>query len=107
MRTGSGAYSKWRRVEFWVAVIPERHAVKVIRSRLGGGINYAACRVPELRRIRRSLNREFLHSLGREAHHSARNSDAGIVDAIGKDRCTASPTAIQIQVKTGNRLIRS
>src|SRR5207253_3506785 len=93
--------------EFWVAVIPKRHAVKVVRSRLGRGIDYAAGRVPELSRISGSLNRELLHGLGREAHHGTRNSDTGVIDAIGKDGRTASPTAVQIQVKTRDRLARS
>ena len=65
----------------------------------------AACR-PELGRIGRRLNREFLYRFGRKAHDLARNADAGIVDPVGQHDRAAGPATIYAQVKSRNRKIR-
>src|SRR5437016_9451621 len=105
MRPRSGPDGKWRRVEFRIAVIPKRDTSEIICSGFGRGVDHAARGVSVFRRIRRGLHRELLHRLGREADHGSRNTDAGVVDAVGQNGCTAGTTTVQAQVKTGNWLI--
>ena len=85
-------------------MVPEQYATKLVGSRFGGGVDYAAGSVAEFSGVGRGLHRELLNRFWREIYNRASDTDARVIHSICQHGGAARTASVHVQIESGNRL---